>query len=211
MRKSRQFSDEQIVATALELLDGGGADAVSIRSVATRLGVNPNAVYTYVASRADLERLVAEHILGAVAFPGAAASWADRIVRFAADLRAELLRHPAVAQLLMRAPMDGAAARAVGEWLMAALAEGMDAEDAARTTYLVIVHVLGSVALEAAETAGVPPLPPESERIAQRRGALADVDAQRWPRTAAARDVMADWISGAQFEWGLRRILGVQR
>ncbi|MGW6377633.1 TetR/AcrR family transcriptional regulator [Rhodococcus sp. NPDC055112] len=208
----RAFTREQVVDTALEILDEGGGDALSIRSVAGRLGVNPNAVYTYVASRADLEREVAERVLGqadASLLAGPTADWRNRIVAFGTALRLRLLEHPAVARLLMTAPMNGPAALEVGERLLEALADGgLDPEEAARATYLVIVHVVGSVALEVAETDGRPPLAAEADRVAQRRTGFDAVDAERWPRTAATAGVMADWISAEQFEWGLRRLLG---
>ncbi|MFC7448228.1 TetR/AcrR family transcriptional regulator [Rhodococcus daqingensis] len=207
----RAFTRDQVVDRALEILDEGGSDALSIRSVAARLGVNPNAVYTYVASRADLEREVAERVLGqadASLLAGPTADWRDRIVAYATALRLRLLEHPAVARLLMTAPMNGPAALEVGERLLEALADGgLDPDDAARATYLVIVHVVGSVALEVAETDGRPPLAAEADRVAQRRNGFDAVDARQWPRSAAAAGVMADWISAEQFEWGLRRVL----
>ncbi|MEU6187424.1 TetR/AcrR family transcriptional regulator [Nocardia sp. NPDC047038] len=207
----RAFSDTQIVDAAMELMDEGGVAAVSIRSVATRLGVNPNAVYTYVASRADLERAVVERVLGAVpvavlADPGVEPRAA--VLEFARGLRTEVRRHPAVAGLMMSAPMDGDAARDVGEALLNCLARtGLSEEDCARAAYAVVVQVIGSLAMEVAETDGRPPLAPESERIAGRAAAFDTVDGDRWPRTRASAAVLAQWISDAQFDWGLRALL----
>jgi TetR/AcrR family tetracycline transcriptional repressor len=198
------------------VLDEGGADGLSIRAVASRLGLHPNAVYTYVADRAALERLVAERVLSRVEptiLAGPPEGWRSRILDYADALRSELLRHPPVVFLLMRAPMDGPHARRIGEHLMAALAAGgLEPDAAVRGSYALITYVLGSVALEVAETDGRPPLPPEHERVAARRSALSGVDAAEWPRTAASVDVIADWISTGQFRWGLERILdGIAR
>jgi len=91
---------------------------------------------------------------------------------------------------------------------MGALVDGgLSAADAGRASYSIIVQVLGAVALEVAETDGRPPLPPEADRVAGRREALAGVDAEYWPHTAAAIDVMAQWISTEQFDWSLARLL----
>ncbi|MFF0543468.1 TetR/AcrR family transcriptional regulator [Nocardia thailandica] len=207
----RAFTAEQVVDIALDLLDTGGPGALSIRAVAARLGVNPNAVYTYVASRADLERAVIERVLATVPLapltdPGV--DWTSAVIQFALGLREEVLRHPGVTELLMTGPMDGPAARDVGEALLDCFARGgLTPTARARGVYAVIVQVIGSVALEVAETDGKPPLPPESERVTRRRGLLDHIDATRWPRTAASADLMADWISVDQFVWGLRAVL----
>ena len=200
-----------MVDAALELLDERGMSAVSIRSVATRLGVNPNAVYTYVASRADLERAVVERVLGAAALDPLTdpdKEWSTAVVEFAHALRILLLDHPAVATLLMSAPMDGPAATDLGEALLGCLARaGLSEPGAARAAYSIMVQVIGAVALEVAETDGKPPIHPVPDRVAARREAFEAVDAVRWPRTAASIDVMAQWISADQFEWSLRALL----
>ncbi|MEV0297202.1 TetR/AcrR family transcriptional regulator [Nocardia sp. NPDC050710] len=207
----RAFTETQIVDAALALLDEGGVAAVSIRSVATRLGVNPNAIYTYVASRADLERAVVERVLGAAQLARLTdpdPEWRTAIIEFALELRTLLLEHPAVATLLMSAPMDGVAARDLGEALLDCLARGgLSAADGARAAYAIMVQTIGSVALEVAETDGKPPLSPESERITLRRTALDTIDGDRWPHTRSSTDVMAQWISADQFAWGLRALL----
>ncbi|MFN8621515.1 MAG: TetR/AcrR family transcriptional regulator C-terminal domain-containing protein [Chloroflexota bacterium] len=115
-----------MVAAALAVLDEGGPQALSVRSVAARLGLQPNALYTYVADRAALERAVAEAVLGTAdvdvlhdpALPPRA-----RITAYAHRLRTTLLAHPGVAPLLLSAPMDGPAALLVGELLLGTLAD----------------------------------------------------------------------------------------
>ena len=199
------------MVAAVAVVDEGGPDALSVRAVAGRLGLNPNALYTYVPSRAALEKVVVERVLGESdrgLLVGPPERWRQRIASYAGALRGALLTHPGVARLLMTAPMDGPNALQVGEGLMAALVDGgLSADDAGRASYSIIVQVLGAVALEVAETDGRPPLPPESDRVAGRREALAGVDAAYWPHTATAIDVMAQWISTEQFDWSLARLL----
>ena len=62
--RPRTLEPEQVVGAALELVDESGPDGLSVRAVAGRLGVQPNAVYTYVASRAALEQAIVEQVLG---------------------------------------------------------------------------------------------------------------------------------------------------
>ena len=200
-----------MVDAAVAVVDEGGPDALSVRAVAGRLGLNPNALYTYVPSRAALEKVVVERVLGESdrgLLAGQAERWRQRIASYAGSLRAALLTHPGAARLLMTAPMDGPNALQVGEELMGALVDaGLSDDDAARACYSIIVQVLGAVALEVAETDGRPPLAPEADRVAGRREALTGFDAECWPHTAAAIDVMAQWISTEQFDWSLARLL----
>jgi TetR/AcrR family tetracycline transcriptional repressor len=71
---------------------------------------------------------------------------------------------------------------------------------------VLIVYVLGSVALDVAETDGRAPLPPEPGRTAQRLTALR-LDASAYPRTAEAAPIMAAWVTTEQFSWRLDRLL----
>ncbi len=204
---ARRLDEAAVVAAALAVLDEGGPSALSVRAVAARLGLQPNALYTYVADRAALERAVAEAVLS-TADPGVLADPFQppraRITAYAHRLRAALLADPGVAPLLMTAPMDGPAALLVGELLLATLAEaGLAPDDAARAAYLLIVLVVGAVALEAAETDGRAPLPSEADRIAGRRTAMAAIPPEALPRTAAAADRIAAWIGTDPLDWML--------
>jgi len=212
----RSLGLPQVVDAALQVVDEGGPDALSVRAVAARLGVNPNALYTYVASRAALEREIVERVLADSDLSlldrdepaDDDRTWRHRVLAYGTSLRHSLLRHPAVARLMMTAPMDGPTALLVGERLIGALVEGgLTPDDAARATYAVIVQVLGSVALEVAETDGRPPLPPEQDRVAGRRAVFEWVDQEQWPMTAATKDIAAQWISTDQFRWSVERLL----
>ena len=123
----RSLSLDREVEAALEVVDEGGPTALSIRSVATRLSVLPNALYTYVASRAALERQLVERVLAESDIALLAAPnqpWRGRILDYALSLRTTMLQHPAVALLIMTAPMDGPSALLVGERLIEAFTEG---------------------------------------------------------------------------------------
>ena len=207
----RSLNLEQVVDAALEVVDEGGPDALSVRSVATRLGVNPNALYTYVESRAALERELVERVLSesdADLLSGRGTPWRARILNYALAVRAAMLRHPAVALLIMTAPMDGPSALLVGERLIETFTEGgLKPADASRASYALMVQVLGFLALEVAETEARPPLPEEGQRVAERRAALDFLDGSDWPMTTATRDVTARWITTDQFTWAVNALL----
>ncbi|QEN16197.1 TetR/AcrR family transcriptional regulator [Mycolicibacterium sp. ELW1] len=58
---------EQIVAAAVDILREGGLDAVSMRSVAGRLGVTPPPVYARIGNKNALLAAVADHFLADLA------------------------------------------------------------------------------------------------------------------------------------------------
>jgi TetR/AcrR family tetracycline transcriptional repressor len=193
------------------LLDEGGPSALSVRAVAGHLGVRPNAIYTYVTDRAELERAVVERVLSladADLLGGPSRSWRRRATAYAGDLREVLLDHPGAAVLFMSAPMDGPSALLVGEGLIKLFVDaGLKSDEASRATYALIVHVLGSVALEVAETDGRAPLPSEDERVAQRYASLAQVPEDAFPWNARTARTAAEWITTAQFDWDIRLLL----
>ncbi|WP_315095593.1 TetR/AcrR family transcriptional regulator [uncultured Cellulomonas sp.] len=207
----RALTQDQIVSAALTLLDEAGPAAASIRGIAAKVGVAPNAVYTYFPDKAAVVRGVVERLLGEVDHTAAgddARSWRDRVADLAVELRRALLAHPGAVPLMIGGPMDGPHALALNERLLDLLADaGLDPADAARAAYLLIVYAFGSIAMEVADQHAVAPLPPEQDRIAARLDAFTAIPAAHLPRTAAAATVMAGYISEAQFVWGLHRVL----
>ncbi|MGW6625831.1 TetR/AcrR family transcriptional regulator [Nocardia sp. NPDC055002] len=209
-------AEQQIAAAALGIVDEDGAVALSVGAVARRLGVDADVVHACVGGLDGLERTVIENVLSSVSLgplTDDGVEWTAAVIQFALSMRGRLFDHPAVAELIMSGPMDspsadGPVARDMTEALFVCLARGgLQAPIRAHGVYAVFVYVLGSIALDVAETDGKPPLPGESERIAARRAALRDLDPTRWPRTAAHREEIAAWTSVDQFVWGLRVLL----
>ncbi|MGW0328850.1 TetR/AcrR family transcriptional regulator [Nocardia sp. NPDC003183] len=209
-------AEQQIAEAALAIVDADGAGALSVGAVARRLGVDADAVHARVGGLDGLERAVIDNVLSSVALGPLSddgVEWTAAVIQFALGMRARLFDHPAVAELIMSGPMDspsadGPVARDMTESLFVCLARGgLQAPIRAHGVYAVFVYVLGSIALDVAETDGKPPLPGESERIAARRAALRDLDPTRWPRTAAHLEEIAAWTSVDQFVWGLRVLL----
>jgi AcrR family transcriptional regulator len=210
----RALTEDEILDAALTLLDEGGA--ASIRGIAAKVGVAPNAVYTYFADKAAVDKALVERLLGATDVGGFAdrdKPWRDRIEALALDVRERLIAHPGAAALLMSGPMDGPRTTALNEELLDLLiGAGIEPADAARATYLLIVFVLGSIALEVADEPGPGRLPAEATRIANRQRVFDQIPTEVFPRSAAAAATMAKYISTEQYLWGLHRLLdGIAR
>lgn len=207
----RALTEDEILDAALGLLDEGGPAAASVRGIAARVGVAPNAVYTYFPDKAAVIKAIVERLLGEVdhdVFADRSQPWRLRVESLALELRQRMSAHPGVVPLMVGGPMDGPHALALNERLLELLADaGLNPVDAARASYLLIVYVLGSIALEVADLQQPGPLPPEPERVATRHRALAATPADHYPRTVAVAATLAGYISTQQYIWGLRRVL----
>ena len=150
--RRRTLSEQTILEAALAILADRGAEHVTIRGIASRVGVAPNGVYTYFPDKAAVLQGLVEQLLGRVnhdRFTDPSLHWRDRVHALALDMRADLLAHPGSVHLLLADPLDGPNARAVNKTLLAILDDaGLGHDDAVRAAHLLNVHVLGSVALE---------------------------------------------------------------
>ena len=207
----RASTESEILDAALSLLDEGGPDAASIRGIAAKVGMAPNAVYTYFPDKAAVVRALVERLLGGVdhnVFADRTRPWRRRLEALALELRAHLSAHPGAVGLMIGGPMDGPHALALNERLLELLADaGLAPPDAARASYLLIVYVFGSLALEVADEHRAGPLRPEAERVSGRRATYALTPPELFPRSAAAAGTMAGFISTEQYLWGLHLIL----
>ena len=209
--RRRILSEDEILDAALRLVDEGGPSAASVRGIAARVGVAPNAVYTYFPDKAAVFSALVERLLGDVnhdVFADRTQPWRRRVESLALELRQQLAAHPGAVPLLISSPMNGPHALALNERVLELLTDaGLDSADAARASYLLIAYVFGSIALEIAGVDKPGPLPPETERIAGRHRALSTALADRYPLSAAATATVAGYISTEQYLWGLHRLL----
>jgi AcrR family transcriptional regulator len=207
----RALTEDEILDAALTLLDEGGPNAATVRGIAAKVDVSPNAVYTYFPDKAAVFRALVERLLGQVdhgVFADRGQPWRQRVESLALELRARLTAHPGAIGLVISAPMAGPHARALNERLLEILADAaLTTFDAARAAHLLLVYVFGSIALEVADHGQAGPLPPEAERTDSRHRASAAAEPDQFPRSAAAADVMAGYVSTQQYVWGLHRML----
>ena len=90
-----QLDADQIVDAAIEILRDQGLDAMSMRSVATRLGVSPVPLYSRIGNKEALVDAVAERMLRDLAPPATADEpWPAYAARWARELRSRLGQAP---------------------------------------------------------------------------------------------------------------------
>lgn len=84
---------------------------------------------------------------------------------------------------------------------------GLDAQESARASYVLIDYLFGSIALEAAELSYGPKGSSEAERIAARYESFSAIPAGAYPLSAGAAAIMATYVSTEQYMWGLHGCL----
>jgi AcrR family transcriptional regulator len=102
---TRKITRELVMATALEIIDRDGVDALSMRRLARALDRDPMILYRHAPSKAALLDGVAETVLGQLKVDPTDHDWAAQLRRVAHDYRRLALAHPRVVPLLVTRPM----------------------------------------------------------------------------------------------------------
>jgi AcrR family transcriptional regulator len=108
--RSRGLTRESIVARALEIGGAEGLEAVSLRRLASELGVTPMALYRHVKDKQDLVNAMTETVLEGIDItvgfePGM--SWTDRLRQAMKNFRDEMDARPLALPLSIAYTGDG--------------------------------------------------------------------------------------------------------
>ncbi|HEX3963739.1 MAG TPA: TetR/AcrR family transcriptional regulator [Trebonia sp.] len=141
----RPLTRERVAAEALAVIAAEGAQALSMRALASRLGVVPGALYRHVHGKEELYDLILDAVLGEVdcrADP--AAPWTAQVAALARRLRTVLEDHPGVAALLKtRDPLSPTSLTLAEAFLAALHAAGLPGREAALAFRLIYDYTLG--------------------------------------------------------------------
>ena len=141
----RTLTRERVVAEALAAISTDGAQALSMRALAARLGVVPGALYRHVRSKEQLHDLILDAVLAEVdcrADPDL--PWTAQVAALASRLRTVLENHPGVAALLKtRDPLSPTSLALAEAFLTPLLAAGLPGREAALAFRLIYDYTLG--------------------------------------------------------------------
>lgn len=115
----------QVLESALQLMDEGGVEALTMRRLAARLNVEAMSLYNHVKDKRDLLEGAANLALSRIPMPAPTMKWRQRIEALVVGLYDALLVRPQLLPLIAReevAPTDPAV-MALLECAAAALAE----------------------------------------------------------------------------------------
>ncbi|WP_347312440.1 TetR/AcrR family transcriptional regulator [Defluviimonas sp. SAOS-178_SWC] len=98
-RKRTPLSAERIATEAMALVDEGGIDALSFRTLAARLKCQAMSLYHYYPSKQHLIDALINICLAEIEIPGPGLPLRERLHRFCLNYRATVLRHPGFAAI----------------------------------------------------------------------------------------------------------------
>jgi AcrR family transcriptional regulator len=176
---------EQIVETALAVLDREGLDALSMRRLATELDTGAAALYRHVSGKDELLDLLLDRVIGELEVPDPdPARWTEQVKEVARDVRAGILRHRDVVRVSMgRFPMGPNGLRFIERLLAVLRAGGLSDRTAATASHLITV-VINAFALEDAAPLGGAEAS-EEEVAAMITGYVASLPPERFPNLVA--------------------------
>jgi AcrR family transcriptional regulator len=187
--KKRPLSRERILDAALHVLDQGGLEKLSMRSVAAALGVEAMSLYNHVDGKAALLDGIHERILAGIEEPARARTWQAYARHQAHALHRALLAHPNAIPLFATRPASTPASIAqLDRWLDVLRRAGFTPLDALSVVQLLLQLVVGHAMWTTA---------PEV-------GALYD---EAPPRVKELADVLGEWDSDRELDMGIEALL----
>jgi TetR/AcrR family tetracycline transcriptional repressor len=140
-----QLTRQRVVAEALAVIAQDGAQALTMRTLAARLGVVPGALYHHVRNKEQLQDLVLDGVLAEIdCHLDHTQPWTEQIKLLAHRLRAVLEQHPGVAGILKTRDPLGPHSLALAEAFLSPLqAAGFPDREAGLAFFLLVDYTVG--------------------------------------------------------------------
>lgn len=168
MPRPKSLTQAQIAAAALAVVDRDGLAALSMRAVASELGMGTMSLYRYVTDRAQLEDLVIDLVLTGVDLTPPPGPWPRRITALAERVRVALAEHPAVVPLTFTRRHGSTGTLRFGEQVLQILTEaGFTGRGRVIALRSLNAYIIGAIqqehlgALSGPGTIALAALPPE--------------------------------------------------
>jgi AcrR family transcriptional regulator len=140
-----QLTRQRVVTEALAVIAQDGANALTMRSLATRLGVVPGALYHHVRNKQQLHDLVLDNVLAEVdVHPDPSLAWTEQLKDLAHRLRQVLEDHPGIAAILKTRDPLGPHSLALAEAFLSPLqVAGFGDREAGLAFFLLVDYTIG--------------------------------------------------------------------
>lgn len=137
-------SRTDVLRAARDILREHSLADLSMRRLATELGVRPNALYWHFPNKQTLLAALADDILGAVTIPATDLAWDERLRLLATGMRAALLEVPDSAEVVSSSWASGLSTKAIAADIVAAgHAGGLSLRDAEAVSVAICQLVIG--------------------------------------------------------------------
>ncbi|MQY10912.1 Tetracycline repressor protein class E [Streptomyces sp. RB5] len=195
MAAHKRLNRDELIATALAVIDTDGLDAVTIRQVAQQHNVTPMALYRHFPDKDGLLDAVAESLLAAVELPAPDdRPWYEQLEDVLSAILTALVPHPNAAVLLLTRIFESEPGLDLAERVLAQLdAGGMDVEQSADSSCHVLVSLITLVIGKPGQSSDSTE---EQEAAARVRWAqLTSLSPHRYPHVVAAAAPLSASVS----------------
>jgi len=143
--RRHQLTRQRVVTEALAVIAHDGIQALTMRHLATRLGVVPGALYHHVRNKQQLQDLLLDNVLAEINLQlDATLDWTDQLTLLAHRLRQVLEAHPGVAGILKTRDPLGPHSLALAEAFLEPLqAAGFADREAGLAFFLLVDYTVG--------------------------------------------------------------------
>ena len=203
-----RLSRERVLVRALTLLDEVGLEALTMRRLASALGVQPGALYWHFANKQALQDAMAEKMMEGLLEPELLGAWDAQLAELSRRLRDAIGRHRDGARLVVQAIVPGQAGLAVSERMLRILRDAGFSTDttlgaAAVLGYYIIGFLVDTEGTELAKARGL---------VSSARAITKKLDPKQYPVMVAVGDRALDELVTAgsaekRFEHGLQVVL----
>lgn len=140
-----KFSLDDIVQAGILVADAEGLESLSMRRVASRLGVGAMSIYTYVPGRSELLELMIDAVYAEHHRPDSTAPWRHRVEFLVRERWQLFTRHPWLLDYNMnRLPLGPNVLDAEEALYAAVRAAGLRGTDVVAVTNLILWQVVGA-------------------------------------------------------------------
>jgi AcrR family transcriptional regulator len=209
---------EQVLITALEIIDEGGVEALTMRRLGQALDRNPMGIYRHAADKDALLDLVVEHVISELVVPGEPGrgddlegelDWEAALRRTAHAFRRIALAHPHVVPLLVTRSVTGPLAlrplgtlRPLEELLEVFISAGFDPHGALHAARLFTGFLYGHIQDELQQQVHDPDETDDLLRLGLHR-----LPITRFPRLRSLATVLASYDGTAELDEGLAIVI----
>jgi AcrR family transcriptional regulator len=198
--RERRFTVEEVLGTALHLIDDEGLEALTMRRLAEALGVTAMSLYSYVRTKEEIVDGVYALALGQIeSGVDRTAAWDEQLATAIRRIHTAFRDHPGLLELFFARSVPSAGIDRVREELLGILRRaGFSSHDALLAHGSCISYAMGFAVAERARRGG-----PDPAQYIQAESLPAD----EYPFLTEAAADYATHLSGDAFEYGLTHLI----